>query len=125
MEELNNYIEEFYIVKSEADKYKKLAEENNKKIKELMEQSDLTEFTTENGLIAKITIQNRESFIEPKLIEALKKLELTDVIKTVEVIDYDELENAIYNGLVDAATLSEFKETKQIQTLKVSKKKGE
>lgn len=124
-EELENYIEEFYIVKNEADKYKKLAEEDNKQIKDLMNKLDKDEYITENGLQAKITIQNRESFNEPLLISKLTELNHTEIIDLVPTINYDKLEDAIYNGKIDASILSEFKETKQVVTLKVTRKKGE
>lgn len=122
---LDNYIEEFYIVKNDADKYKKLAEEDNKKIKEMMKESDTTEYVTPNGYIAKINVSNRESFIEDKLIEKLLELNQNDIVELVPTINYDKLEDAIYNGRIDASILSNYKETKQVTTLKVTIKKGE
>ena len=122
---LEEYVKEFYIVKNEADKYKKLADEDNKEIKKLMQNNNLTEFKTTNGLLAKITIQNRESFNEDKLIEKLKELNVKTPIKTVEVIDYDALEDAIYNNVLDATKIIDCKQNKQVVTLKVSEQKGE
>lgn len=124
MDELNDYIEEFYIVKNEVDKYKKIADEDNKKIKEFMEKANLTEFETSNGLVAKVSIQKRESFNEDKLITKLKELNICKPIKTIEVIDYEALEDVIYNNELDATKISDCKQTKEIQVLKVSEKKG-
>ena len=44
--------------------------------------------------------------------------------KTVEVVDMDELENVIYDGLLDASELSNCKQVKEVEVLKVTKKKG-
>ena len=124
MDELNDYIEEFYIVKNEADKYKKIADDDNKKIKELMEKANFTEFETSNGLVAKVSIQKRESFNEDKLIAKLKELNICKPIKTIEVIDYEALEDVIYNNELDATKISDCKQIKEVQVLKVNKKKG-
>lgn len=124
MDELNDYIEEFYIVKNEVDKYKKIADDDNKKIKELMEKANFTEFETSNGLVAKVSIQKRESFNEDKLITKLKELNICKPIKTIEVIDYEALEDVIYNNELDATKISDCKQIKEVQVLKVNKKKG-
>ena len=60
-----------------------------------------------------------------KLIAKLKELGVVSPIKTVEVVDMDELENVIYNGWLDASELTNCKQVKEIPTLKVTKKKGE
>ena len=123
-ENLSNLIETFYEEKQEFDKYKKSTEEYNKQIKESLNDLGKTEFETESGLVAKMSTQQRESFNEAKLIEKLKELKVTSPIKTVEVVDMDELENVIYNEGLDASELTNCKIVKEVVTLKVSKKKG-
>ena len=120
---LNSAIECFYADKKQLDIYKKSTEEYNKQIKETMNQLNKTEFETDNGLIAKITIQNRESFNEDKLIAKLKELKGNAAIKTKEYVDMDELENLIYNGELDASELTSCKVSKEVITLKVSERK--
>lgn len=120
---LNSAIESFYEDKKQLDIYKKSTEEYNKEIKKLMNQLNKTEFETDNGLVAKITVQNRESFNEDKLIEKLKLLNGHAAIKTKEYVDMDELENLIYNGQIDASQLSSCKVSKEVTTLKVSERK--
>lgn len=124
-EQLNEQIKLFYADKEELDKYKKSTDEYNKQIKDLMQQLNTNIFATDNGLIAKIIVQNRDSFIEDKLLLKLKELGITTPIKTIEVVDYSELENVIYNGQLDASELTNCKENKKVVTLKVSEKKGE
>lgn len=121
-ENLKELIRLFYEDKQQLDEYKKSTDEYNKNIKDLMGKLDTTEFESDD-LIAKIGVQNRESFNEPKLIEKLKELNIEGVIKTREYVDMDALENVIYNGLLDASELTPCKEVKTVTTLKVSKKK--
>lgn len=118
---LNSTIECFYQDKQQLDKYKKSTEEYNKEIKELMSKIDKTEFETDNGLKAKISLQKKESFNEEKLIQKLKDLNGFTAIKTKEYVDMDELENLIYNGHIDAGQLTSCKQVKEVKVLKVTK----
>ena len=120
---LNSTIECFYQDKQQLDKYKKSTEEYNKEIKELMSKIDKTEFETDNGLKAKISLQKKESFNEDKLIQKLKDLNGFTAIKTKEYVDMDELENLIYNGHIDAGQLTSCKQVKEVKVLKVTKLK--
>lgn len=122
--DLNFLLDSFYKNKEKLDTYKKKADEENRKIKELMFKLNKEEFESDSGLIAKLSTQKRESFKEDMLISKLKELGITTPIKTIEVIDYDSLENVIYNGQLDASILTEFKEVKEVVTLKVSEKKS-
>lgn len=122
---LSETIERFYEDKQNLDSFKKLTEEENKQIKEVMSNLNKSEFETDSGIIAKVNIQKRESFVDDKLIAKLKDLGVTTPIKTIEVVDMDELENVIYNGDLDASELSSCKQVKEVAVLKVSKKKGE
>lgn len=121
---LNSSIECFYEDKQLFDKYKKSTEEYNAEIKELMKKLNKDQFETDGGLIAKVSVQKRESFDENKLIAKLKDLKTEGIIKTKEYVDMDELENLIYNGILNASELTNCKEVKTVTTLKVSKKKG-
>lgn len=120
---LNFIIQCFYEDKQKLDMYKKSTEEYNSEIKKLMSKLDKDEFETDDGLVAKINIQNRESFIDDKLIEKIKESKVPGIIKTKEYVDMDALEDAIYNGRFDASTLTNCKTSKKVITLKVSKQK--
>lgn len=123
-ENLNNLIDLFYTEKQQLDELKKSTTEYNKEIKEGLQELGVAEFITDTGLTAKMNVQKRESFNDEKLIQRLKELGATGAIKTVEVVDYDRLEDAIYNDELDATKLSDCKEVKEVVTLKVTKKKG-
>ena len=120
---LKELIEVYYEDKAAMDGYKKSVDKHNKQIKEMMNDFNVSEFETDNGLIAKITTQQRESFIDDKLLSKLKELGVTAPIKTVEVVDMDELENVIYNGELNASELTPCKQVKEVVTLKVTRKK--
>lgn len=120
---LNSTIECFYEDKQNLDKYKKSTEEYNTEIKELMAKLNTDIFYTDSGLQAKISVQHRESFIEEALLNKIKTLKIPGVIKTKEYVDMDALEDAIYNEVLDASELSSCRTSKEVITLKVSKKK--
>jgi F0F1-type ATP synthase epsilon subunit len=105
--------------KSEADSYKKLSDKYNAEIKAIMVENGLTEVSTDD---VKITCgkQVRQSFIEESLIETLKKLKVKNVIKKKEYVDMDALENAIYNGEINAASLAPCQSTQEVITLRLS-----
>lgn len=122
---LNLEIENYYENKKMLDSLKEDVDNRNKEIKSLMQKLEINDFETDNGTKAKITTQKRESFIEDKLLLKLKTLGITEPIKTIEVIDYDELENAIYNNKLDASILTDCKQVKEVVTLKVTRRRGE
>lgn len=113
--------------KAELDSYKKICDKENAEIKEIMLAENLSEETVD-GYVAKITKSNRESFNEEKLLEIAHNEGISEIVKTKEYIDYDILEDAIYNGKISEDILLKIataKEVKEIITLKVSKvKKG-
>lgn len=113
--------------KAELDSYKKICDKENAEIKEIMLAEDLSEEIVDN-YVAKITKSNRESFNEEKLLEIAHNEGISEIVKTKEYIDYDILEDAIYNGKISEDILLKIataKEVKEVVTLKVSKvKKG-
>ena len=124
-ENLQELIRLFYEDKQCLDAYKKSTEEYNKEIKQGLKELGVNEFETDSGLVAKYNIQKRESFNEDLLLQKLKELGVNTAIKTKEYVDMDELENLIYNGELNASELSSCRIIKEIETLKVTKKKGE
>lgn len=124
-ENLNELILGYYNEKQELDKSKKIVDEYNKEIKEGLAELGVDEFNTRDGLVAKVSTQKRESFNEPALIEKLLELDIKEAVELVPQINWDKVEDLIYNGKLDAAELTPYKEVKEVITLKVSKKKGE
>lgn len=104
--------------KGEMDSYKKLCDADNALIKELMAQAQLPEFTA-GGFKATRIVTEKESFDEVALIAALKKLKIKGVIKKKEYVDMDALENAIYHGQVDAASLASCQVKNEVVTLRI------
>ena len=122
--ELDKLIDEFAKNKAEADSYKKICDSENSQIKQLMKDSKITEYETEEYK-AVYSVSNRETINEEMLLNIAHAKDIP-IIKTKECIDYESLETLIYNGQISKEALLEMdkaKESKEVITLKVTKRK--
>lgn len=119
IKQLQELIPIYKLNKGEADSYKKLADKYNATIKTLMVEHDINEASTDDIKVV-LTKQLRQQFIEEALIKKLKELKVKNVIKKKEYVDMDALENAIYNGEVNAAELTSCQSTQEVLTLRLS-----
>lgn len=128
MNNLEQLIDAYALNKNELDSYKKICDAENAEIKALMTELELDKASTED-YTATLSIQHRETMDEDKLLEVLRDAGYADiVIRTKEYVDMDLLEAAIYHGRIDKETLfamQRCKEVKEVQTLKISKRKKE
>lgn len=128
MNNLEQLIDAYALNKSELDSYKKICDAENAEIKALMTELELDKAYTED-YTATLSIQHRETMDEDKLLEVLRDAGYADiVIRTKEYVDMDLLEAAIYHDRIDKDTLlamQRCKEVKEVQTLKISKRKEE
>ena len=122
VEQIKKLIPIYKLNKSEFDSYKKLCDAENAEIKSLMVQHNLKE-VSQDGIKVTCTTSKREEFIEEALISKLKELKVKGVIKKKEYVDMDALENAIYNGTVNAAELASCQSCKEVVTLRLSSAK--
>jgi hypothetical protein len=122
-EQLNSLCDEYY----DCNQAYKVAETNKKMytdaIKQIFNENNLNNYTSESGVKASVTTTNRPSYCEDQLIAYLKELGVPDLIKTKEYVDLEALESTIYHAQLDAKALAPFKEDHYIQTLRVSKPK--
>ena len=90
--------------------------------------SNLDSFSTPQGASVSLTIAEKKSFNEAPMIAWMKSENVAlDSIRTKEYIDSDILEEAIYNGKIEAGNLvkmKEFEVVKKTPTLRINKKKG-
>ena len=122
---LKDLVKQYALNKSELDSYDKLCKKENAEIKSLMETIGVSEVETDE-YVAKRIIQKRENMNEEKLLKIAHHYGIPEVVKTKEYIDYDALEDAIYNGKLSKEILEEIntaRETKEVITLKVSRRK--
>lgn len=114
-QELDELVEELSKIKPRSDQETKKVKELVNKIKELLIKSQQTTYNS-NGY--SVTLQKRvqKSFDEPALIAYAKEHGL-DIIKTVEQIDTDALETAVYNGLISPADIEPFEVIKETMSL--------
>ena len=122
MSELQEIIPRYYEMKSEMESYKKQVDEDNLKIKALMSEEGLSDETC-GEYTAHYRVIVTENFDEGKLINRLKLLGKTKSIKMKEYVDMDILEDAIYNGEINASDLKDCKITKTQERLVVKKER--
>lgn len=123
MEELLKLIERFGSMNEKVKDLKKVADEDNKEIKRIMSELDLSKVESET-FVASYSVAKTESFDDEKLITRLKELGCHNVIKTVEVVDMELLESALYDGQIAGAELADCKVTKETPRLVVKVKKA-
>lgn len=110
--------------KEKLEAFKKLTEAENKEIKFLMKSSGETEHISDEYK-ASYVVSTRESMNEEMLLVVAHKYGIP-VIKTKEYIDFDALENAIYNNRISNEALLEMdkaKSKKEVVTLRITKLK--
>lgn len=120
---LDELIPTYYRNKEKMESYKKLVDEQNKNIKELMN----GEYSYGVGKYkAVVSTSTRVSMDEQKLMMLLKANNIKGVIKTIEVVDMDALENLIYHNEIPKDVLKrigECKSEKEVKSLRVTKER--
>ena len=135
MENLTQLIERYGTLKGEMDSYKKQVDADNKAIKEIMAENNLTE-ASGGGYIAKYSETVSNNFDEAKLLEKLENMTYKDancscpvsvksigVIKMKPYVDMEALENAIYNGQISAVDLADCRIVVKTPRLTIKKEK--
>lgn len=131
MQELDELIPQFAEHKEQEGQLKKMCDSENAQIKQLMADGNLKKYVA-GGYQVNYIESNREKLNEDRLLELLKKkftkkqLKDMKIIKTVEQVDENALENAIYNNLVGADFVNEMascKESTTVISLKLTKAK--
>lgn len=124
---LDTLIPQYAANKREQDSYKKICDKENAQIKAVMADFALQHYEA-GGYKATYSIQRRESVNEEMLLEIAHQHGIKEIVKTKEYIDFDALENAIYNGLIPEKIVEEMgtaTEVKEIPVLKITKIKEE
>ena len=116
----NEKVMVFAEVKTRLDALKKSTDKLNLELKELFRKTGETMFVTDSGIKVSCSKQCRSSLNEDALLEHLKSIGLHEVIATKEVVDMDALEQAIYDGKIEAASLAAFQTNKYVETLKLT-----
>lgn len=117
-EKLGTLLTSYESNKKDFDKLKKIVDNENKEIKELMQEGGITEFES-GGIVAKVSVSERAEFNEEALIKKLRDMKILEAIKIKETVDFTKLEDLIYNGRLSAAELAECQIIKKISTLRI------
>ena len=127
LEDLDVLIPQYASNKAEMDSYKKLCDKDNAKIKSIMKNFVVDKYETKDYKASYI-VSHRETINEEMLLEIAHNHGISEIIKTKEYIDFDALENALYNDRIPKDVVLEMdkaKEVKQVISLRVDKKKKE
>ncbi len=125
LQDLDTLIPQYAQNKADMDSYKKICDRENAQIKAIMKDFAIQNYEAENYK-ATYTISERESMNEEILLGIAHHYGISEIVKTKEYIDFDALENAIYNGKISSEILQEMdkaKEVKEVVTLRVTKVK--
>ncbi len=120
---LDALIPQYAANKREKDSYEKLCAAENTQIKAIMQDFAVQHYEA-GGYKAVYSIQRRESVDEEVLLEIAHQYGIKEIIETKEHINFDALENAIYNGRIPESVVLEMDaatEVKEIPTLKITK----
>lgn len=116
---LGNYYDLKELEKSTAAKIKPLNEE----IKQYFLENQIEKFDNKDfDYKASISKTEKASWVEPILIERLKKLGFGECIKTKEYVDMAMFESYLYNGKLKEAKIKDCKNVNEIISLRVSKR---
>lgn len=127
MANLDELVTRYGTLKGEMDSYKKQVDEDNKEIKRLMSEQGLKTVSA-GGYVATYSVSKSEGFDEDKLVQKLHSIWKGEsisnpYIKMVFVPNMEAIENAIYNGVINAAELSDCRVTKETAKLLIKKEK--
>lgn len=123
-ETLEELVPLYYDFKTNAKLYKENAEKLNEQIKKLCDEQNVSkgEFGEFKFSIVK---QNKSSFDEDILLECALKLPESvqaKIVKVKQFVDEEELEKAVFLGLVDPEAFKVAQIAKEVVTLRVTKK---
>ena len=131
---MNNSLDELIPIyaenKREMESYKKLCDEQNAQIKDILKTVKDGTYIT-GGYKAKRIVSEKETMNEDMLISLFTSVpafvavaDNYDIVKTKPYIDFDVLEKVIYDGVLSdeqIADLSKATEKKEIVSLRVTK----
>lgn len=129
MSNMDLMIQLYVDAKIELDERKKVADKYNKELKDLLQSSDMTEYSNDRYKINLVTSE-RSSMDEDLLLKELINLKdkFPGLIKSKEYVDMDELESLMYANDLDDETLQKIDKCitiKRVTQLRLSRQKGE
>lgn len=121
LKHLQETVKQYHEHKAEVDKHNKIVDKYKVEIKKLLKEMNMLEYEFDDYKV-KLTESTTSSFDNEKLVQKLKDLGADDVLKTIEVPNEQELEDALYNGRILPTQLADCQINKVVEMLKVTKK---
>ena len=120
--QINEMLEEYYRLKERQKRLNAQIDTMNKEIKDYMITNETDKLEAENYK-ADLKKQEKTTWVEPILIEKLKKIGYNELIKTKEYVDYDLMEKYIYTNQLKITKVKDCMNKIEILTLRVSEVK--
>ena len=124
---LEELIERFGNLKTEADSYKKQIDADNAKIKKIMKKEGISEYSAGRYRVS-YSVAVSENFNDEKLLAKVKELWHGEgecpYVKTVEVPDMKAIEDAIYHGELNPSDLADCRVRTETPRLNLYKNRG-
>ena len=95
-EELDTLVNRYASNKEIVNKYSKLCDVDNSKIKNIMRDNGIDSYATSTYTV-KYSVTKTEKLDQDKILETVKELNIPDVIETKEYVNLDKLEKYLYN----------------------------
>lgn len=119
--------------KEQLDSWKKVCDEENSKIKDVMVNDDSLcaergkKWVKQSGsVIATVTMKKKETVNEDRLLDVIRLMGISGIIKTKEYVDMEALEAAMYRGELTKDQLLQLDTCREIKfspELRISKAK--
>lgn len=136
---LDQLISRYFTNKKEEIKLKKICETDNTEIKKLITskkqylvndpkdvKKDHRTYESKDGIVVDYYVRQTRSMDEKALMEFLKKGGYITAVKTVEVVDMEEVERLIYRGVIpqeEQLEMKKFETVKESPTLTIKEVK--
>ena len=110
---LDGLTSDYFEALEKKKSYERVCKALGDSIKDFFSENEMAKYETKNGFNLSVSKTPNISVDEDSLVAFLKKTGRTQAIKTVEKVDFDEIETMIRTGVMQASELNEFKEIKE------------
>lgn len=119
--EFKELVKNYYAKNNEAKSISDIAKSLNNQIKEYMQNHEMSEAQFDNYTV-KYSLLKSVSFDADILLACVKNMGATNLIKTKEYVDLEDLEQALYKHEIDGQKISSAQIIKEQVRLNVNKK---
>ena len=119
---LNELLKSYYDITSQIKALENTKKTLNNSIKTIMATNKLNTYTSEDGYKSIYSVSKQCKF-KDELVDFVKTTNIPNITKTVEVVDMDVLEDALYHKLIEPKDIEPYRVITEIPKLTVNKPK--